>query len=558
MARTFAATTDQLRFPVINQLTGAYSLGAWVRRNSDSDYDTIYSRCESGGGPRIALQLVATTGKIALEEVGVGEQETSTLTVKEADGWCFVGVHKPAAEAARAHVWKRASGWTHQNLGGTIGNAITVGAGGTVRIGEWKGGTNDNFNGDIEMVVEYNVLLSNEGFESIAFSRSGMLSRRPSGLWELRQASVEQKVLDLSGTGMNESVRAGTSVTSRSCPFYFTGGPPIYSVAPASGPKTYALGIAAETDAALPPTRVKVLGVGQAAETDAAFAATRSKIRALGQPAETDAALAMGRAKARPLGQAAETDAALAMGRMKSRSLGQAAETDAPLAAGRLKTRALGLPAESDAGLALGRFKARALGQAAEVDAALPATRVKMRVLGQAAELDAVFALGRSKTRALGVAAEVDLAQVISAKKARALGLASELDQAFSVVRSKARGLGLASELDEPLVLVRLKIRPLGIPGELDEAITLKMPTPRYEPLLDAICLSDDPTSAVVVSSTIRGAICLGADSTGAVVLAVPVREALALVASNSVISLGAEETGAVGLPQEPRGAQAL
>lgn len=234
MARTYSATSDQHRFPLATQMTGAFSIGAWVKRASDTTFDTFYSRCTSASAAKVAVQIL-TSGKIGLELAGVAEKE-STLTVKEADGWVFIGVDKAAGSAiARCHVWKQASGWTHQAMGTALGNPVTAGASATIRIGEWQGGTTDNFSGDIEVVVEYNgKQLADVDWESAAFARQGMLAKTPTGMWELRQAEVTQKVYDLSGNGANESVRAGTAVATRSCPFYFAGGPPVRSYQPAA------------------------------------------------------------------------------------------------------------------------------------------------------------------------------------------------------------------------------------------------------------------------------------------------------------------------------------
>lgn len=232
MARTYGAKTDQHRFPVVTNMTGAFSIGAWVRRTSDTTFDTIYCRVTSGGVITFALEI-AEVDTLEFETSGA---KNSTATVVAADGWVFIGVDKAAGSVTpRCHIWKQASGWTHQNFSGSLANPGTA-TGGTVRIGEYTGNTEDNFSGDIEVVVEYNgTQLTDAQWESVAFSRHAMLAARPTGLWELRQASVEQKVGDLSGTGMNESVRAGTSVATRSCPFYFAGGPPRLSQTTSTG-----------------------------------------------------------------------------------------------------------------------------------------------------------------------------------------------------------------------------------------------------------------------------------------------------------------------------------
>lgn len=244
MARTYSNTTDQHRFPLITQMTGTFSIGAWVNRATNTTFDTFYSRCTSANAAKVAVQI-NTSGKIALELSGVGEKE-STTTVKSEDGWTFIGIDKATGSTTpRCHIWKQASGWTHQNLSGAIGNPVTASTSATVRIGEWQGGSTDNFNGDIETVVEYNGIQLTDGqWESVAFSRWGILAKKPTGLWELRQSEVKEKVPDISGTGMNESVREGTSVSTRSCPFYYAGASPNYTKSGVGGPASYNANIA--------------------------------------------------------------------------------------------------------------------------------------------------------------------------------------------------------------------------------------------------------------------------------------------------------------------------
>ena len=299
MARTYGAKADQHRFTLVNQMTGAFSIGAWVRRTSNTTWDTVYNRTNSSGVAKFSIQF-DTNSFPSLEIVGQTERQVKSLTVKSEDGWVFIGVDKATGIAtARLHLWKQASGWTHANFNGTQGNPENTGASSTVRIGEWQGGSEDNFSGDIEVVVEYNgAQLADADWESAAFSRSGMLAKRPTGLWELRQASVEQKVPDLSGTGMNESTRSGTSVATRSCPFYFTGGAPLRSVQPsAAGGQALTLELA--DSAAFSESRGD--GVGSAQTDSLALAETLA--RAFGLSRADSLAVVEGLSRSPSLGQ---------------------------------------------------------------------------------------------------------------------------------------------------------------------------------------------------------------------------------------------------------------
>lgn len=122
----------------------------------------------------------------------------------------------------------------------------------------------------------------------------------------------------------------------------------------AGGGQTVPIGLASETDTALPLTSRKGVSVGLASETDSALPLTSHKRLAIGLADETDTALPIGSGAAHPIGLASETGTAL------------------PLTAN--KTHALGLATTLDSALPLSLHKRIPLGLALSTETALPIT----------------------------------------------------------------------------------------------------------------------------------------------------------------------------------------
>lgn len=105
---------------------------------------------------------------------------------------------------------------------------------------------------------------------------------------------------------------------------------------PLAAAHTRTLGVATETDAALPVATPGTVGgpVGPATETDTATPLARVKRRGIGPATETATAAPLGRVHARPLGVAASSDTATGLARVKAWTLTGAQETDLAAAIG--------------------------------------------------------------------------------------------------------------------------------------------------------------------------------------------------------------------------------
>jgi len=134
------------------------------------------------------------------------------------------------------------------------------------------------------------------------------------------------------------------------------------------------------------------------------------------------------------VGVAAETDTALPLSHSKSVTLGIASEVDSNLGVGRHKLKTIGLAEDAASSLSLTAAKAATIGIAAEVDTALPITRIKAKAIGLPIETDSTISPEISKARVLGIATETDSAPAISSSKSVTLGIATETDAALPMV----------------------------------------------------------------------------------------------------------------------------
>jgi hypothetical protein len=187
--------------------TGAFTLAAWLRKNTDGVFHAIIGNHDSGGTARCALEL-RNTNVVAYNDGAAGVFSTSTVLV--GDGWVLVVVTKAAGTVTpRAHIYKGTS-WVHENMSGTKADSLTQ-AGGTIRFGEWQGV--DDFNGRLARAAEWNVALTDAQVEELYGDIARWLGNSggaPVGAWNFTSSPLT----DLTGGGADETARAGTTLVS--------------------------------------------------------------------------------------------------------------------------------------------------------------------------------------------------------------------------------------------------------------------------------------------------------------------------------------------------------
>lgn len=205
----------------------------------------------------------------------------------------------------------------------------------------------------------------------------------------------------------------------------------LVALRPAGGGSS--MGVAAETDTAVGPGRVRATTAGTVTETDTAQPSGRIRATAVTQADETDTALPAGRIRATTAGTALETDTAQAVGRTRTTTVGAADETDTAQPAGRVRTTPLGTAAETDTAYAPAGGTNTPAGTALEVDAAQPIGRIRVTTASPATESDTGQVAGRQRTTTVGAGAELDQALTPGRVRATLAGTALELDEAQPV-----------------------------------------------------------------------------------------------------------------------------
>lgn len=213
------------------------------------------------------------------------------------------------------------------------------------------------------------------------------------------------------------------------------------------------------------------LSVGVAVETDTALPLAARKLRAAGLASETDTALARTLARVKTTGLASEADTALALTLRKVASIGVSVETDSATARPLVKQRAAGLAVETDTAIANALRKARAVGRSDETDTALALSFAGSITVGRADETDTAQARALRKVLAVGVATEVESSQAIALRKAMPTAAAVETDSAQAVSLRKVGTVGRANESDQALTLTLIGPLQVGVAEEADAAL---------------------------------------------------------------------------------------
>lgn len=216
------------------------------------------------------------------------------------------------------------------------------------------------------------------------------------------------------------------------------------------------VGLATETDAALPLGAARPAGLSS--ETDSALALAAASVRGAGLATEADSAQALAGVQIKATGLAVETDAAQALAGLQIRATGLASETDAALALSAVQALPAGVAAETDTALGLTAFTGTQVGAASEADSALSLSGVQVRSVGIATESDSAIGLPGAQRRTAGLSSETDSALSLGAVQIGTVGLAPETDTALQLFTAGAASVGLATENDEAFALTGFEI----------------------------------------------------------------------------------------------------
>lgn len=152
-------------------LTGAYSaIGVLRRSTTAGGFDSWISNNVAAGTPAIALEFNQSAGNKMLAEHNGSLVSTGTLVlVNDTTDWWFVSYTRAAgSNAGRFHMKNLTTLATtvHEAGGTAIANPNSQ-AGGSVTIGNYGTGLNDDYAGEIALVAEFDSDLGDSGIDTI-------------------------------------------------------------------------------------------------------------------------------------------------------------------------------------------------------------------------------------------------------------------------------------------------------------------------------------------------------------------------------------------------------
>lgn len=219
MARNFNGTADgvTLSLGALGVAFGPSTVAIIADQTADAvvQKEPFYAGAATTGATRWILRH-ETTGGVGIQ---LGASTATAPTCTWRGGWRLIAVTKATGTVApRFHQYDYGAGtWTHENAAGTLGNSGIPATSAT--IGSRPGGTNA-FNGDIEIAGVWDVAMTDDQVEALAFSLSPWFAAQPKGLWLLDQAATTQSVPDISGGGANQSALSGTAVATNHPPVW--------------------------------------------------------------------------------------------------------------------------------------------------------------------------------------------------------------------------------------------------------------------------------------------------------------------------------------------------
>lgn len=224
MARAFVrASSNQIVTSVGSAPSASPLTMVSLCRKTGSDNTRMgIFRIGSAGNRNLAIST-SVANRLVYAHNGT-DMNATAMTLAIADGWVLVGVSKATGTVnARFHKYVFSTNtWTHENSAATLAEDTT-----TPTVSCWFGseGSSSYFDGDIAACGIWNAALSDAQIESLSFSLSTWFQIAPLRIWMLDQQTTGQKVLDLTGSGANESSLVGTTVSTASVPVFSYGLP---------------------------------------------------------------------------------------------------------------------------------------------------------------------------------------------------------------------------------------------------------------------------------------------------------------------------------------------
>lgn len=137
----------------VGSFGGGFTLAAWLRRTAISTgFAPIVELGDGGANSPVSWFFDSTTNVLGIYTNNEGAARTGTVAVTSTTDWTFVCTTKATGTVTpRMHLYRPASGWTHENASGNLANA-----GGWNRINIGFDGAGDDGSMDMAAVMGIN------------------------------------------------------------------------------------------------------------------------------------------------------------------------------------------------------------------------------------------------------------------------------------------------------------------------------------------------------------------------------------------------------------------
>ncbi len=247
MPRLFDGTDDKVTVAVGNAgfAFGPGTIAMLIRRNNTAVSQRPFMRDTAGTG-RLGLRVNSTDDL----SVQIGNVLQVGPLKLDATGWWLAAVTKASgAQLPRSHTYKYATGvFSHTDHGATVANSATSTASPVLGANN----TTEFFNGDIAVAGLFDVALTDQQIEALAYSLSAWRLPNSVGRWLLNQSATAHQVIDETGGGANQSAIVGTAIGTAHLPLFNWDATPLLitrqptaagtTLSPASLVRTRALG----------------------------------------------------------------------------------------------------------------------------------------------------------------------------------------------------------------------------------------------------------------------------------------------------------------------------
>ncbi len=209
MARHFSGT-DEIQLSTASLIAPYGTFAAIVYPSTTVGWLGIIGYRISSGNWAMSMEI-NPTGKISFTQAGIGNVGATSLPA--ANEWYLLAANKASGTVnPRVHQYRfSTSTWVHENSVSTHADSAST-VGDLISLGHPEG---DGFKGEYRLAAFWSqVSLTDAQLEILPGSLMDWYSLKPSAMWLTDQSATTQAVVDITGTGANQSVLTGTAIST--------------------------------------------------------------------------------------------------------------------------------------------------------------------------------------------------------------------------------------------------------------------------------------------------------------------------------------------------------